>query len=45
VTLRIPHVDEARSKLELRASAVGWQVVLPENAIDVLRRKIAAPAK
>jgi hypothetical protein len=45
VTLRIPHVDEAKSKLELRASAAGWQVVLPENAIDVMRRKIAAPAK
>jgi hypothetical protein len=45
LTLRIPHVDEAKSKLELRASAAGWQVVLPEGAIDVMRRRMAAPAK
>ncbi len=45
VALRIPGVDAAKSKLELRATPAGWQVIVPETAIDVVRRKITPPEK
>lgn len=42
VMLRIPGVDEAKSKVALQLGAGGWQVIVPDIAIDVMRRKIAA---
>lgn len=42
VTLRIPGVDEAKSKVALQLGSGGWQVIVPDTAIDVVRRKIAA---
>jgi hypothetical protein len=45
VALRIPGVEAAKAKIELRATAAGWQVIAPEDAIDVVRRRVAPPGK
>jgi hypothetical protein len=44
VTLRIPGVDPAKTKLQFQRGGEGWQAVLPATQIEVLRRRMNATA-